>query len=78
MAAPLSAPSVVESWDGKDVELGEVEAALAELRGATASSGGPPNIRTSVMTHIAWVPEEWRDQAMSDTAVCSKSPTSRV
>ena len=78
MAAPLSAPAVVESWNGKDVRLGEVEAALAELRGATASSGGPPNIRTSVMTHIAWVPDEWREQAQKALAGMAERHPSRT
>ena len=78
MAASLSAPAVVESWDGKDVKLGDVEAALAQLRAATATSGGPPNIRTSVMTHIAWVPEEWRDQARAALAGMAERHPSRT
>jgi hypothetical protein len=78
MAAPLSAPAAVESWNGKDVKLGEVEAALAQLRAATASAGGPPNIRTSVMTHIAWVPEAWRDQARTALAGMAERHPSRT
>jgi hypothetical protein len=78
VAAPLSAPAVVESWDGKDVKLGEVESALADLRAATASAGGPPNIRTSVMTHIAWVPDEWRDQAQTALAGMAERHPSRT
>jgi Glucose-6-phosphate dehydrogenase subunit len=78
MAAPLSAPAVVESWNGEDVKLGEVEAALAQLRAATASAGGPPNIRTSVMTLIAWVPEEWRDQARNALAGMAERHPSRT
>jgi hypothetical protein len=74
----LSAPSVVESWNAEDVKLGDVEGALAQLRGATATSGGPPNIRTSVMTHIAWVPEEWRDQARAALAGMAERHPSRT
>ncbi|HWX08840.1 MAG TPA: glucose-6-phosphate dehydrogenase assembly protein OpcA, partial [Gaiellaceae bacterium] len=33
------------------------------LRAASAPAGGPPSLRTSVMTHLAWVPEQWVDQA---------------
>jgi glucose-6-phosphate dehydrogenase assembly protein OpcA len=45
------------------VTLGEVEAELARLRDASAVEGGNPNQRTSVMTHVAWVPPEWLDAA---------------
>jgi Glucose-6-phosphate dehydrogenase subunit len=74
----LSAPSVAESWNGEDVKLGDVEGALAQLRGATATSGGPPNIRTSVMTLLAWVPEEWRDQARAALAGMAERHPSRT
>jgi hypothetical protein len=47
----------VDTWSGEDVRIGEVEDALAGLRARVSQSG--PSIRTSVMTHIAWVPEEW-------------------
>jgi hypothetical protein len=49
------------SWVGEGVRLGEVETALARLRAEAAEDR--PSMRTSVMTHIAWVPEEWVDQA---------------
>jgi glucose-6-phosphate dehydrogenase assembly protein OpcA len=51
----------LDTWSGEDVRLGEVEDALAELRASVSQTG--PSIRTSVMTHIAWVPEEWLDAA---------------
>jgi glucose-6-phosphate dehydrogenase assembly protein OpcA len=38
--------------------IAEIESELGSLRGAEAA-GGAPFQRTSVMTHIAWVPEEW-------------------
>ncbi len=63
MAAPLSAPVELESWAGEDVRIADVETALARLRAASAAEGGSPNMRTSVMTHLAWVPEEWLDRA---------------
>ena len=62
MAAALSAP-LVEEWNGHDVTLGEVEAELARLRDASADDSRNPHQRTSVMTHVAWVPPEWLDAA---------------
>ena len=49
------------SWSGEGVRLADVEAALAELRVEAAAQA--PSMRTSVMTHIAWVPHGWREQA---------------
>ena len=59
----MTAPVDIEHWTGENVRLAEVESALAQLRAASATEGRPPNLRTSVMTHIAWVPEEWLDKA---------------
>jgi len=60
MASPL-----IEEWSGHDVTLGEVEAELARLRAVSADEeqGRAPHQRTSVMTHVAWVPPEWLDAA---------------
>jgi hypothetical protein len=58
VAAPL-----VEDWSGHDVTLGEVEVELARLRAVSAEEGRSPYQRTSVMTHVAWVPPEWLDAA---------------
>jgi glucose-6-phosphate dehydrogenase assembly protein OpcA len=49
------------SWFGEDVCLADVDAALARLR--TDASAERPSMRTSVMTHIAWVPTGWVEQA---------------
>ena len=38
--------------------VAELERQLAELRAMTCEAG-VPQLRTSVMTHMAWVPEEW-------------------
>ncbi|HEX6490235.1 MAG TPA: glucose-6-phosphate dehydrogenase assembly protein OpcA [Gaiellaceae bacterium] len=40
--------------------VGEIEHELASLRSAEESAA---RLRTSVMTHIAWVPEEWVEAA---------------
>jgi len=50
-------------WSGDDVKLADVDRAIAQLRAATAENGGTPSLRTSVMTHMAWVPEEWTEKA---------------
>ena len=59
----MSAPVDLESWTGEDVNLADVGRALAQLRASSAEQGRPPNLRTSVMTHIAWVPPGWLDKA---------------
>jgi glucose-6-phosphate dehydrogenase assembly protein OpcA len=54
---------LIEEWNGHDVTLGEVEAELARLRDASADDTRNPYQRTSVMTHVAWVPPSWLDAA---------------
>jgi Glucose-6-phosphate dehydrogenase subunit len=53
--------TAVAPWYGEDVCLADVDTALARLRAEAADEG--PSMRTSVMTHIAWVPYGWRDPA---------------
>jgi Glucose-6-phosphate dehydrogenase subunit N-terminal domain/Glucose-6-phosphate dehydrogenase subunit C-terminal domain len=55
------------SWHGENVSIGEIERRLAELRHSTEGDGAH-QLRTSVMTHIAWVPPEW-EQAAQGTRV---------
>ena len=47
-------------WTGRDVTVDEVAHELATLRG---SNDGGPDLRTSVMTHVAWVPPRWEEPA---------------
>jgi Glucose-6-phosphate dehydrogenase subunit len=49
------------SWLGEDVCLADVDTALARMR--DEASAQAPSMRTSVMTHIAWVPYGWREPA---------------
>lgn len=49
------------SWRGTDVSLAEVERQLGSLR--CEENGGRTILRASVLTHIAWVPPEWREAA---------------
>jgi glucose-6-phosphate dehydrogenase assembly protein OpcA len=44
-----------------DVTTQEIERELAQLRQA---ADGRPAQRTSVMTHMAWVPREWEERAL--------------
>lgn len=61
MAASLT--PFEDEWTGEDTSVSEIERELARLRDASAAEGAQPNLRTSVMTHIAWVPPEWRTVA---------------
>ena len=51
----------LDTWTGEDVRIAEIDEALARLR--AEASLDSPSMRTSVMTHVAWVPEEWLDKA---------------
>ena len=46
---------------GRDTSVGAIERQLASLRYASARDGGA--LRTSVLTHVAWVPPEWDEAA---------------
>ena len=62
MAVALSAPADLAGWEGTDVSVTEIERRLAALR----TGDETPFMRTSVLTHLAWVPLEW-EQAALDT-----------
>jgi glucose-6-phosphate dehydrogenase assembly protein OpcA len=49
----------------EDIAIAEVERQLARLRGESSDDEGAPDLRMSTMTHIAWVPEQWRERAVS-------------
>jgi glucose-6-phosphate dehydrogenase assembly protein OpcA len=53
----------LEEWTGENVSLAQIEDALAELRRESCEDTEGPDLRTSVMTHIAWVPPEWHKAA---------------
>lgn len=78
MAAALSAaPAHVEEWAGDDVGLGDVERALCRLREESAHETEGPDLRTSVMTHLAWVPLEWHEAAIETLAGLGERHPSR-
>jgi len=73
-----SAPAELSEWSGEAVTLAEVENELARLRVESAGTEHAPNLRTSVMTHIAWVPEEWLEAAHATLAGMAEQHPSRT
>ncbi len=69
--------AITSDWDGTNVRLDDVGNALAVLRAQSAREGAPPNLRTSVMTHLAWVPEEWTEKARAALAGMGEQHPSR-
>jgi hypothetical protein len=69
-------PATLE-WSGVGVRLDEVNDALAKLRAESAVEGAPPNLRTSVMTHLAWIPAEWSEKARAALAGMGERHPSR-
>ena len=74
----MSAPVDLERWTGEDVDLADVGKALGQLRASAAAEGMPPSLRTSVMTHLAWVPDEWVDRARAALAGMAERHPSRT
>lgn len=75
MATPLAH---TEQWSAEDVHVSEVEHALCELREESAHDENGPDLRTSVMTHIAWVPAEWEVMALETLAGLAERHPSRT
>lgn len=65
----------LDRWEGTDVGVGELERRLGDLRGAAEDDG---LIRTSVLTHVAWVPPEWEQQALDTLAGMAERHPSRT
>src|SRR5438477_8874168 len=57
--------------------VAEIERQLAEMRGGETADGSPYQ-RTSVMTHIAWVPEPWVGPAENVLAGLAERHPSRT
>jgi hypothetical protein len=64
-------------WKGEDVSLPEVERQLADLR-AGGGSNGEPLQRTSVMTHLAWLPHGWVEKGRKTLAGLGERHPSRT
>ena len=67
-----------EAWTGEDATIAEIERELARLRDASSEEGSQPNLRTSVMTHIAWVPPAWQSAAEETLAGMAERHPSRT
>ena len=74
----MSAPVELATWSGEGVSIADIDNALARLRAASVTDGGGPNLRTSVMTHLAWVPDEWLDRARAALAGMAEQHPSRT
>jgi hypothetical protein len=64
------------SWYSEDVCLADVDTALARLRAQAAEQAA--SMRTSVMTHIAWVPHGWKEPARAALAGMAELHPSRT
>jgi glucose-6-phosphate dehydrogenase assembly protein OpcA len=71
------AQSLIETaWTGEDVSIARIERELARLRAESSEEGAQPNLRTSVMTHIAWAPPEWQGAAeMTLSGMAERHPS---
>jgi len=58
--------------------VAQIERELSELRDSASEPGRPPMQRTSVMTHIAWVPAEWEEAAERTLAGLAERHPSRT
>jgi hypothetical protein len=67
----------VEGWADECATMDEIENALADLR-LRVGHGGVPDLRTSVLTHMAWVPEEWQAAATETLAGLGERHPSRT
>ena len=65
----------LDRWEGTDVGVGQLERRLGDLRGAAEDDG---LIRTSVLTHVAWVPPEWEQLALDTLAGMAERHPSRT
>lgn len=71
MAQALGDLAHLDEWHAEDTTVAEIERALADLR-------EPSDLRTSVMTHTAWVPERWLDAARETLAGLAERHPSRT
>ena len=73
------AKALIENdWTGENVSIAQIELELARLRSESSEEGAQPNLRTSVMTHIAWAPPEWQSAAEETLAGMAERHPSRT
>jgi hypothetical protein len=76
--APALTSFIEDTWFGEDTTIAEIERQLARLRESRVDEGEQPNLRTSVMTHIAWVPPRWQHAAEETLAGMAERHPSRT
>lgn len=64
-------------WSGEDTTIAQIEDALATLRGSV-DPNAPPLLRTSVMTHLAWLPNGWVERGRETLAGLAERHPSRT
>src|SRR2546422_847019 len=74
----MAAPMHVQEWTGRDVTIAEIEERLSLLRQESEAEDDAPNLRTSVMTHMAWVPKDWLEAARKTLAGLAERHPSRT
>src|SRR5512133_3230149 len=67
----------MEEWAGENVGVDDVIRALCRLREESAHEERGPDMRTSVMTHLAWVPSAWEEAAVETLAGLGERHPSR-
>jgi glucose-6-phosphate dehydrogenase assembly protein OpcA len=77
VAQALSTAVHSVEWSGEDVAVEDVIRALCRLREESAHETEGPDLRTSVMTHLAWVPSEWEEVAVDTLAGLGERHPSR-
>jgi len=77
VAPALSTAVHAVEWSGEGVEVADVVQALCRLREESAHETEGPDLRTSVMTHLAWVPGEWEEAAVETLAGLGERHPSR-
>ena len=74
----MAVPAHIEDWTGRDATIAEIENRLSELRLASEAEDHVPDLRTSVMTHLAWVPKNWLQAARKTLAGLAERHPSRT
>jgi hypothetical protein len=72
------ATALTEEWSGEDTSIAAIERELIRLRESSALASAGAAMRTSVMTHCAWVPPGWLDAAEETLAGLAERHPSRT
>jgi glucose-6-phosphate dehydrogenase-like protein OpcA len=67
----------VDEWTDACASVGEIEQALIELR-LKRGFEGKRNLRTTMLTHLAWVPPVWQEAATETLAGLAERHPSRT